>query len=275
MTMIATESTIIELCRTLKLPSVARDAGRLAEEAQRQGMDYLNYLAELLQTEVDERRVRRAARRTKEARFPIVKTMESFDFSKAPHLPESLIRHLANGSYIERAETVIFLGEPGTGKTHLATALGVAAAEQGRRVRFVSAGRLVTDLVEARDSHELGRMIGRYSRIEVLIVDELGYVPLSKTDAELLFQVMGQRQERLPIVLTTNLPFGEWTSVFPDPRLCRAIVDRLTHRAHIIETGSESARLNEAMARQRKSKPTGRKRPWPVDSDGPGDNPAG
>jgi len=275
MTSIAIEFTVVELCRTLKLPSVARDASRLEEQAKRQGMDYLEYLVELLQTEVEERRERRAARRTKEARFPIVKTLESFDFAKAPHLPESLIRQLANGSYIERAETVIFLGEPGTGKTHLATALGVAAAEQGRRVRFVTAGRLVTDLVEARDGHELGRVIGRYGRIEVLILDELGYVPLSKTDAELLFQVMGQRQERLPIVLTTNLPFGEWTNVFPDPRLCRAIVDRLTHRAHIIETGTESERLKEAMARQGKTKPRGRRRPRPVDSDGPGDNPSG
>ena len=143
------------------------------------------------------------------------------------------------------------LGEPGTGKTHLATALGVAAAQRGRSVRFVTAARLATELAEARDAHALGRVVGRYSRIEVLVLDELGYVPLGRTDAELLFQVLSERQERRPVIVTTNLPFGEWTSVFSDARLCRAVVDRLTHRAHIIETGSQSIRLAETLARSR------------------------
>ena len=274
MNAIAMESTVTQLCRALRLPAVGRDAARLSLEAERQGQAPLEYLAELLQTEIEERQVRRAARRTKEAGFPIVKTLEGFDFSKAPHLPETLLRQLAGGDYIDRAESVLLLGEPGTGKTHLATALGVAAAQQGRRVRFVTAGRLVTELVEAKDAFELGRVVGRYSRIELLILDELGYVPLSKTDAELLFQVLGQRQEKLPIVVTTNLPFGEWTSIFSDARLCRAIVDRLTHRAHIIETGTESQRFKEALQRGL-SKTTPRERAGPVDSAGDGDNPAG
>jgi DNA replication protein DnaC len=183
------------------------------------------------------------------------KTLASFDFRRAPALPEVQIRQLAEGDYIDRAETVILMGEPGTGKTHLATALGVAAANQGRAVRFASAGRLVNELVEAKDARELGRLVGRYSRLDLLVLDELGYLPLSKADAELLFQVLSERHERRALVLTTNLPFGEWTTVFPDPRLCRAVIDRLTHRAHIIETGMQSIRLQEALRRHPSTAP--------------------
>jgi DNA replication protein DnaC len=137
----------------------------------------------------------------------------------------------------------------------LAIALGVAAAHQGRAVRFASAGRLVNELVEAKDARDLGRIVGRYSRLDLLVLDELGYLPLSKADAELLFQVFSERHERRALVLTTNLPFGEWTAVFPDPRLCRAVIDRLTHRAHIIETGMQSIRLQEALRRQPSTTP--------------------
>lgn len=162
---------------------------RLAEEARRQGMAHLDYLGELLKTECHERETRGAARRIKEAGFPLVKTLEGFDFRRASHLPEVLLRELATGHYIDQAEPILFLGEPGTGKTHLAPALGVAAATQGRSVRFVTVARLVTDLTEAHDAHQLGRVMGRYNRVEVVVLDELGYVPLGRTDAELLFQV--------------------------------------------------------------------------------------
>ncbi len=242
------ESVLMPLCRELKLPALARDAARLAAEAERQGTAHLAYLVELLETEVDERRARRAARRIKEANFPIVKTLEGFDFRRSPEIPEGRIRRLADGDWIDRAETTIFIGEPGTGKTHLATALAVEAARQGRRVRFVTASRLVNELVEARDALELGRIVGRYSRIDLLVLDELGYLPLARSDAETLFQVLSERHERRALMLTTNLPFGEWTSVFPDPRLCRAVLDRLTHRAHIIDTGKESIRLQDALS---------------------------
>ena len=132
----------------------------------------------------------------------------------------------------------------------------MAAAQQGRAVRFASAGRLVTALVEAKNAHELGRLVGRYRRLDLLVLDELGYLPLSKADAELLFQVLSERHERRALVLTTNLPFGEWTTVFPDPRLCRAVIDRLTHRAHIIETGMQSIRLQEALRRHPSTAPS-------------------
>jgi len=247
---------IIDLCRELKLPAVARDAARLATEATRQGTDPLAYLVELLETELEERMERRAKRRIHEAGFPVVKTLESFDFSKAPHLPETLLRSLCGGEYIERAEPIIFVGEPGTGKTHLASALGEAAARQGRCVKFTTAAGLVTELVEAHDAQELGRVVRRYSKVSLLILDELAYLPLARSDAELLFRVLGERTERLPVVITTNLPFSEWTTMFPDPRLCRAILDRLTHRAHIIDTGKNSIRLEEALARQRQGAPS-------------------
>ncbi len=254
------ESRIVELCREMKLPAVARDAARKAAEAIRQGTDPLAYLVGLLETELTERQTRRAQRRTKEAGFPVVKTLESFDFTRAPQLPESLIRRLCSGAYIEQAEPIIFVGEPGTGKTHLACALGEAAARQGRRVRFTTAAGLVTELVEAQDAQELGRVVRRYSKVSLLILDELAYMPLARSDAELLFRVLGERTERLPVVITTNLPFSEWTSMFPDPRLCRAIMDRLTHRAHIIETGTHSIRLEDALKRQNtKAQPAKRK----------------
>jgi len=151
---------------------------------------------------------------------------------------------------VDQAETVIFVGDPGTGKTHLATALGVAAAEQGRRVRFVTAGRLVNELTEAKSALELGRVVSRYARLDLLVLDELGYLPLGKADAELLFQVLSERAEQRALVLTTNLKFSEWTSIFLDARLCRAVIDRLTHRSHIVDTGEDSIRLEDALKRQ-------------------------
>jgi DNA replication protein DnaC len=246
-------------CKHLKLPTVGREAGRMAEEARRQGLSHTEYLEQLLVAEMREREERRAARRIREAAFPLIKTLQGFDFSRALHLPEARIRELATGSYIAKAEPVIFLGEPGTGKTHLATALGVAAAGEGRSVRFTTAGRLTTELVEAKDAHQLGRLVGRYARADLLILDEFGYLPFSRNDAELLFQVLSERQEQKPLILTTNLPFGEWTTIFPDPRLCKAVVDRLTHRAHIIETGTRSIRLEDAISRTKRNRSPGAK----------------
>lgn len=248
-------SVITQLCRALKLPTVARESEHLASEASRQGRSHLEFLQDLLQAEVDERSLRRAARRVHEAGFPLQKTLEGFDFRRNPAIPEGRIRLLAEGGYIASAETVLFVGDPGTGKTHLAIGLAMAAARQGRSVRFVTAGRLANELVEARDAFTLGRVVARYARVELLVIDELGYLPLRPTDAELLFQVLSERTEQRAILVTTNLPFSEWTSIFPEPRLCRAVVDRLTHRSNIIETGRKSIRFEEALARRPEPSP--------------------
>jgi DNA replication protein DnaC len=248
------EAEVLELCHQLKLPTVGREAVRLATEAARQQVTPLAYLVNVLTLELTEREERRAARRIKAAGFPLPKTLESFDFQRAPQLPEARLRALATGTYLATAEPILFLGESGTGKTHLATALGMAAATQGYAVRFVTAAQLVTELIEARDAHDLNRLVGRYSRVAVLILDELGYLPLARADADLLFRVLSDRHERRPVIVTTNLPFSEWTTVFPDARLCRAVVDRLTHRAHIIETGTHSIRLADTLARADKGR---------------------
>jgi DNA replication protein DnaC len=194
---------------------------------------------------------KRLTRLVKEAKFPCVKTLDGFNFNRAAHLPETLIRELAQGKYISNAEPIILIGEPGTGKTHLACALGYAAAKSGVAVRFTTTAQRVNLLVEAKDNRILSVITARYARYKLLILDEIGYVPLSKADSELLFQVISQRQERLPLIMTTNLPFSEWTTIFPDHRLCKALVDRITHKAHIIETGEKSMRLEETLKKHK------------------------
>ena len=239
--------TLTTLCKQLQLSFMAGSITDACEQAQRQQPNYTEFLIDLLTQEYDARLERRAQRRVKEARFPRVKTLDSFDFGRAPNLPEVKIRALLNGDYINHAEPIIFIGEPGTGKTHLASALGYAAALQGRSVRFVTTCQLVNLLVEAKDHHQLSALTLRYQKYNLLILDELGYLPLAKSDAELLFQVLSQRHEKYPIIITTNLPFSEWTSVFTDHRLCKALIDRITHRAHIIETGTNSIRLEQTI----------------------------
>jgi DNA replication protein DnaC len=189
-------------------------------------------------------------RRVKEARLPRLKTLQEFDFIQSP-VSAARIADLAAGGYIARAEPVLLIGEAGTGKTHLASGLCIAACEQRRRVRFTTATALVNELVEARAANALSRALGRWERIELIGIDELGYVPLAELGAELLFQVVADRAERAAVIVTTNLPFSEWGQVFPNPRLCQALVDRLTDRAHIIETGTESFRFRRTLAGSR------------------------
>ena len=231
------------LCTELQLPLSYESLIDQGQYAKQQQMSYEAYLSQVLTTAWEEKCVRRTQRRIKEAHFPFCKTLEHFDFSQSPHLPETRIRALAEHDYIEKAEAVLFIGEPGTGKTHLAIALGYLAAQSGYRVKFISLANLALQLKEAQDHHVLAKLLKRYSGVDLLIIDELGYTPLCKTDAELVFQVLGERQERKPVIVTTNLPFSEWTNVFTDPRLCKAILDRLIHHAHIIETGDRSVRL--------------------------------
>lgn len=240
-----------ELCRQLQLSAMANSILQTCEQAQRQNQPHDNFLLDLLQHELDVRLERRTSRRIKEAKFPWVKSLDSFDFKRSDHLPEIKLQQLAQGDYISKAEPIILLGEPGTGKTHLACALGYAAAQQGHSVRFIMASQLVNLLVEAKDSRVLSTITQRFAQYKLLILDELGYLPLGKVDSELLFQVISQRQERLPTIITTNLPFSEWTAIFPDQRLCKALIDRITHRAHIIDTGRQSARLAETLQQQK------------------------
>lgn len=244
-------ASIRELCRPLHLPTVATQALRMAEQAVKEKLNHLGYLEALLAAEVEERQQNAAARRIKEARFPKVKTLEDFDFQIAQQLPVAQIRQLSEGGYISRNEPIIFLGETGTGKTHLAIALGVAACRQRRRVRFTTAAEMVNELVEARHNNELNRVTTRWTRYEVLVIDEMGYVALAEAGAEMLFQVIAGRAEKAAVIVTTNLPFSEWTTVFPNARLCKALLDRLTDQAHIIDTGKESYRLLRTLEKKR------------------------
>ncbi len=243
-------AAIQEHCKPLRLPTIAESCERLAEEAIRERHSHLHFLDALLEAELEERQGKTVARRLSEAHLPRVKSLEEFDFAKATALSASQILSLAAGGYLDRKEPVVFLGDCGTGKTHLATGLCVAACRQRRRVRFTTAAGLVNELLEAQHQNQLGRALSRWARYDLVCIDELGYVPLAELGAELLFQVISERAERASVVITTNLPFSEWTKVFTNARLCKALLDRLTDRAHIIETGNESFRFRRTLERR-------------------------
>ena len=245
--------SIRQHCKALRMPTVGSQFAKLAEQAVKEKQSHLRYLEVLLAAEVEEREHRTVQRRLKEAHLPRVKTLEDFDFSQSPKVSAQQTRDLAQGNYIDKAEPVIFLGEAGTGKTHLATALCVAACQQKRRVRFATAAGLVNELVEAQHDNQLSRVLRKYGRYELVAIDELGYVPLANVGAELLFQVVSERSERAAIIVTTNLPFSEWTQVFKNARLCKALLDRVTDGAHILETGTESYRFRRSLKKRKKT----------------------
>lgn len=235
--------------KQLKLPSFLREFEKLAAVCGQERADYQTYLLRLAEAESADRERRAAERRVKAARFPVIKTLDSFDFAAQPSINQALVRELVRGEYLDRRENVLFIGNSGTGKTHLATALALAACGQGRSVRFFTATGLVTQLLERREDRELERFHKQLERLELIVLDELGYVPFSKTGAELLFDVVGRAYERTSLMLTTNLPFEEWIEIMGSERLTGALLDRLTHRVHIVEANGPSYRLGEAKRR--------------------------
>ena len=236
--------------KALKLPTFLREYGKQARQCAAEGVEHTGYLLRLAELELLERERRLVERRIHQARFPAVKSLDSFDFTAIPSLNKLLVLELARCEYVERRENVIALGNSGTGKTHVALGLGLAACQKGLAVGFTTAAALVHELREARDERRLLRLQKQLAAYRLLIIDELGYVPLSPTGAELLFEVFSQRYERGSVIVTSNLPFDEWTGMFGSERLTGALLDRLTHHVHILELNGDSYRLKVSRARQ-------------------------
>ena len=252
----AAQAAIGAAARELKLPTVRDQATRLAEIAAQQRHTHLAYLAEVLAAELDDRFARRRARRIAEAKFPRLKRLADFNADAVPAIAPAQLATLATGAWIDAGQPLVLLGDSGTGKTHLLISLGLAACEQGRRVRYVTTAALVNELAEAATARQLSRVVGRYGRLDLLLLDELGYVQIDPRGAELLFQIITEREERASIGIGTNLPFSEWGTIFPDPRLVAAIVDRVTFNAHILETGTQSYRLRTSKTTSRSKNPS-------------------
>ena len=234
--------------KQLKLPTFLREYDKLASQCASEGADHPDYLLRLSELELIDRHHRMVERRIKAARFPTTKSLDTFDFLSMPSLNKALVLELelARCEYIERRHNVIALGNSGTGKTHIALGLGLAACQRGLSVGFTTAAALVHELIEARDERRLLNLQRRLARLKLLIIDELGFVPLSKTGAELLFEVFSQRYERGSVLVTSNLPFVEWTEVFGSERLTGALLDRLTHHVDILEMNGDSYRLKHS-----------------------------
>jgi DNA replication protein DnaC len=238
--------------KALKLPTMLREYDKLARQCAAEGLDHVQFLARLVELEMIDRERRMIERRIKAAKFPTAKSLDSFDFKAIPKLNKMQTLELARCDWIDRRENVIALGPSGTGKTHIALGLGLAACQRGLSVGFITAAALVHELMEARDERRLLRLQKQMANYKLLIVDELGFVPLSKTGAELLFELISQRYERGATLITSNLPFDEWTETFGSERLTGALLDRLTHHVHILEMNGDSYRLGQSRARKAK-----------------------
>lgn len=233
--------------KTLKLSAMLQHLQGVLRQAGQDKIGYDEFLLNLAEIEVQVRKENGRKKRLKDARFALLKPLESFKFEATPELDVRLIKELCGCEYIRSARNVIFLGKSGTGKTHLATALGMEACAHGIRTRFVTGCALANELIEARDDKRLQRVIKRYGGYGLLVIDELGYVPFSTQGAELLFQVLAERHERKSVVITSNMGFGDWIKIFGDPNLTAALLDRITHKAHVISCNWQSYRLTETL----------------------------
>ncbi|MFG2387101.1 IS21-like element helper ATPase IstB [Streptomyces avermitilis] len=249
----ASDAAIDTACRVLRLPTMRAQFPDTVARAEREHLSYRGFLAELLMAECEDRDRRRSERRIRAAGFPRQKWLSDLDCTANANVTPALINNLATCEWVKKGEPLCLIGDSGTGKSHLLIGLGAAAARTGFRIRYVLAAKLVNELVEAADDKQLTKTIARYGRVELLCIDELGYLELDRRGAEMLFQVLTEREEKNSVAIASNESFGGWTKTFTDPRLCAAIVDRLTFNGTIIESGTESYRLALTKAKQQRS----------------------
>jgi len=244
----ATTTLLLEhMTKQLRTPTIAQNYESLAREAEERNLSYEEYLLALLDLEVKTREENLKQRRLKQATFPVHKTLDAYDFSLMPSLNRNRFLTLGQGDFVEKKENIIFLGNSGTGKSHLATGIGIEMIQNGYKVKFITASELVEELLMAKEEHKLNSLEKKWLKLDVIIIDELGYVPFSKVGAELLFQFFSSRYERASVIITTNLEFTEWTSLFGDDKMTAALLDRLTHRSHIHLLNGESYRFRQSM----------------------------
>jgi DNA replication protein DnaC len=241
------KAMLIENLKSLKLSTMTRNLQSHLRQAKQDKLDYDEFLLNLTEAEVQVRKENGCKRRLRDAKFPLLKPLETFDFEAATGLDARLIKELSSCEYVDKSRNVILMGKSGTGKTHLATGLGMEACSHGIRTRFVTGCALANELIEARDEKILARAVKRYAGYGLLIIDELGYVPFSKEGAQLIFQILAERHERKPVMITTNMGFGDWTQIFGDPSMTAALLDRVTHKAHVINCTWESYRLKQTL----------------------------